>query len=272
MTPASALSAVRGWGFEAAAAYRTRAGRAETVGPVDKVLPWASVTKLVTSLAVWVAVEEEITSWDEPAGPPGSTVRHLLAHASGLAPDTDEVLSPPGGRRIYSNRGIEVLAAHVEERAGFSFAAYAGEAVLQPLGMGATSIGRSPARDGRGPLRDLLTLAQELQAPRIVSAATWREATTPAFPGLAGVLPGFGPQPDNAWGLGVEIRDDKRPHWTGRNSSPRTFGHFGQSGAFLWVDPDADVAAVSLADRPFGPWAARAWPELADAILREAPS
>ena len=54
-----------------------------------------------------------------------------------------------------------------------------------------------------------------------------------------------------------------------RRNSPKTFGHFGQAGTFLWVDPDAGVACVALTDRPFGPWAAEVWPEFADAVLAE---
>jgi hypothetical protein len=36
----------------------------------------------------------------------------------------------------------------------------------------------------------------------------------------------------------------------------------------MWIDPDAGVCLVALADRPFGEWAALAWPALADAVLR----
>ncbi len=88
-----------------------------------------------------------------------------------------------------------------------------------------------------------------------------------AFPGLAGVLPGFGRQNPNDWGFGVEIRDGKSPHWTGRRNSAQTFGHFGQSGTFLWVDPVAGLVLAFLGDRPFGPWATSAWPALSDAVV-----
>jgi CubicO group peptidase (beta-lactamase class C family) len=222
---------------------------------------------LVTALATWIAVEEGTVGWDDPAGPPGATLRHLLAHTSGLAPDADQVLAPPGRTRIYSNRGFEAVADHVGSAAAMPFGTYAEEAVLGPLGMSSTSFGH-PAWGAAGPLEDLLRLAAELQRPTLVSAETWSEATSPAFPGRRGVLPGFGSQPDNAWGLGVEIRDHKQPHWTGRLNSPTTFGHFGRSGSFLWVDPAAGVAAASLGERPFGPWAAEAWPALSDSILR----
>jgi CubicO group peptidase (beta-lactamase class C family) len=89
------------------------------------------------------------------------------------------------------------------------------------------------------------------------------------FPGLDGVLPGFGVQRPNDWGLGFEIRDGKSPHWTGAANSPGTFGHFGQTGTFLWVDPAAELALVVLTDRAFGDWAHSVMPELSDGVLRE---
>lgn len=230
---------------------------------------WASVTKILTALAVLVAVEEEAVSLDEPAGPPGATVRHLLAHASGLAYDQDRVLAPPGRRRIYSNRGFEVLGELVEDRAGMAFGAYLGEAVLRPLGMAGTSLDGSPAAGATGTLDDLVQLARELLAPTLVSPETLRLATTVAFPGLAGVLPGFGRQDPLDWGMGFEVRDAKSPHWTGANNSPATFGHFGASGSFLWVDPEATVACAVLSGRDFDAWAKEAWPALSDAVLAE---
>ena len=66
----------------------------------------------------------------------------------------------------------------------------------------------------------------------------------------------------NDWGLTFELRDAKSPHWTGSRNSQRTFGHFGASGTFLWVDPDAGVACGVLTDRRFGDWAKEAWPAL----------
>ena len=95
------------------------------------------------------------------------------------------------------------------------------------------------------------------------------DATTVQFPGLAGVLPGFGTQRPNDWGLGFELRDGKSPHWTGSDNSPRTFGHFGQSGTFLWVDPEADIALIVLTDRDFGDWTHELWPAISDGVLRE---
>ncbi len=232
-------------------------------------LGWASVTKLVAALATLVAVEEGSVGLDEPAGPPGATVRHLLAHAAGLAFDECRIVAAPGARRIYSNSGFEVLGEAVAERTGMTFARYILEAVLEPLGMVGTRLEGSPASGLVGPLDDLFRLAAELLRPTVVSPGTLQMATTVAFPGLAGVLPGFGWQRPMDWGLGFEIRDEKSPHWTGKRNSPSTFGHFGGSGSFLWVDTRIDLACVALSGRDFGPWATEAWPALSDAVCEE---
>jgi len=267
----AALDLLSSWDAPAARAAvvaRDR-GVVEVTGDTGRPGEWASVTKLVTALAVLVAVEEETVDLDEPAGPPGSTVRHLLAHASGLAFDEDRVLAEPGRRRIYSNVGFEALGALLAERAGIPFADYAAEGVIRPLGMAGTRFEGSPAAGLTGPLDDLVRLAQELLAPTLVSPSTFQQATTVAFPGLNGVLPGFGTQRPLDWGLGFEIRDAKSPHWTGRHNSPATFGHFGARGSFLWVDPEAGLACAVLSGRDFDDWCRAAWPALSDAVLAE---
>ncbi|MGH8988106.1 MAG: serine hydrolase domain-containing protein, partial [Acidimicrobiales bacterium] len=241
-----------------------------TTGETDRSYPWASVTKLCTALAVLVAVEEGTLALSDPAGPPGATVAHLLAHASGLAPDDREPIASPGTRRIYSNAGYEVLGELLSERAAMPVWEYVEEAVFAPAGMAGVRLapGASPAYGAEGTLADLLALGAELLAPRLVAPETLDAATNVAFPGLAGVLPGFGHQDPNDWGLGFELRDAKHPHWTGSSNSAATFGHFGRSGSFLWIDPEARIACGALSDRAFGPWAADAWPALSDAVLR----
>jgi CubicO group peptidase (beta-lactamase class C family) len=242
-----------------------------TVGEQDREFRLASVTKPLTAYTVLVAVEEGAVEWDMPAGPEGSTVRHLAAHASGLAFETDAVPNPvqaaPGTKRIYSNSGFAVLGHTVAAATGIDFADYLHEAVCEPLGMVSTRLEGSPGAGAVSTCADLARFAGELQAPEHVDDRTLAEAVTVAFPGIDGVLPGYGRQRPNDWGLGFELRDAKSPHWTGAGSSPRTFGHFGQSGTFLWVDPDAGVACVALTDRDFGPWAIEAWPRFTDGIL-----
>jgi len=264
-----ALEVIDGFGAShACAAVLDRSGARAARGDLDRPYEWASVTKLCTALAVLVAVEEGSVALDEPAGPPGSTVRHLLAHASGLGPsDPDRPLTAPGERRIYSNAGFEVLAATLERRTAMGFGEYLAAAVLAPLAMSGTRLAGSAAAGLVGPLRDLLALGAELLAPALIAPETLREATAVAFPGLSGVLPGFGRQDPCDWGLGIEVRGHKSPHWTGARCSPETFGHFGQSGTFLWVDPVAGVGCALLTDRPFAAWALDAWPELSDGVL-----
>ncbi len=244
-------------------------GLVASTGDLDRELEWASITKLLTAYAVLIALEEGTVDLDQPAGPPGSTLRHLLAHASGLAPERRTPMAAVGRRRIYSNAGIELAAETLAASADMAFWTYVTEAVLQPLGMLATRMVATPANGAVSPTRDLLTFAAELLTPTLVSAATLAMATTVQFPGLNGVLPGFGRQHPNDWGVGFELRDHKAPHWTGTTNSPATFGHFGRAGGVLGVDPRAGVAWASLSDRDFGPWAAAAWPPLADAILAE---
>jgi CubicO group peptidase (beta-lactamase class C family) len=239
-------------------------------GSRDAALPWASVTKLATAWTSLIAVERGLVALDDPAGPPGSTVRHLLAHASGLAFDDPTVVSPPARTRIYSNAGYDTLAMTVETAAGRAFEGLMREWVQEPLAMtGARLVG--PASQGLvGTLRDLEALAFELLAPQVLAPATAALATSVAYPGLRGVLPGFGVQEANDWGLGPEIRGTKAPHWTGRDNSPGTYGHFGGSGTFLWVDPEAGLALVAVTDRAFGAWAVDAWPRFSDAVLKAA--
>ncbi|HWE88482.1 MAG TPA: serine hydrolase domain-containing protein [Pseudonocardiaceae bacterium] len=240
-----------------------------THGPVDRLFRLASVTKPLTAYATLIAVEEGALEWDQPAGPPDATVAHLIAHASGLAYNERSVVAAPGTRRLYSNAGFEVLAETVELASGIPFGDYLAEAVFAPLGMEASTLPGSPAASGVSTVADLARFAAELQAPKLIAPTTLAEATTVTFPGLAGVLPGLGYQKNNDWGLGFELRDHKSPHWTGMRSSPDTFGHFGQSGTFLWVDPAAGVACVALTDRDFGDWAKTAWPAFTDAVLAD---
>lgn len=262
-----ALGQIDGWPAAHACAVVVGAGGALAArGDERRPYPWASVTKLLTALAALVAVEEGTVDLEEPAGPAGATVRHLLAHASGLPLDHGAALTAPGRRRIYSNPGFEAVAALVERRAEMPFAHYLAGAVLRPLGIEGEL--RGPASSGfEGTLADLGLLGRELLAPTVVAPETLGEATTVQFPGLVGVLPGFGRMDPNDWGLGFELRDAKHPHWTGDANSPTTFGHFGRSGTFLWVDPDRALALGVLTDQPFGPWAAEAWPALSDAVL-----
>ncbi|HSS24861.1 MAG TPA: serine hydrolase domain-containing protein [Mycobacterium sp.] len=269
----AALDAVADWPVSAAAAAVIGPdGVLATHGDTGRVFALASVTKPLVARAVQIAIEEGVVELDTAAGPPGSTVRHLLAHASGLAMDSNRVLAKPGTRRMYSNYGFTVLAETVERESGIEFGRYLTEAVCEPLGMSATRLdGGTPAAGfgATSTVADLAAFASDLLRPATVSVQLHDEAATVQFPGLDGVLPGYGVQRPNDWGLGFEIRDSKSPHWTGGRNSARTYGHFGQAGGFIWADPDAQLALVAVTDRDFGEWALDLWPAISDAVLFE---
>jgi CubicO group peptidase (beta-lactamase class C family) len=265
---ARVLEAVDGWAAPTVAVAVVDAwGIVASRGPLDRVLPWASVTKPVAACTALVAVDRGVVALDEPAGPPGSTVRHLLAHASGLSPDLPIPLSPPERTRIYSNAGFDLLGEVVAERAGQPLPELVEAWLTAPLELRSTRLEGPASRGIVGPATDLAAFARELLAPRVLPSALLAEAVHAQFPRLRGVLPGFGLQDPNDWGLGFEIRGSKAPHWTGSRNSPATFGHFGRTGTFLWVDPGAGVALACLTDRTFGAWAGEAWPALSDAVL-----
>jgi CubicO group peptidase (beta-lactamase class C family) len=229
------------------------------------------VGKLVAGYAMMIAVEEGALGLDEPAGPPGATFRHLLAHAAGYGFESDAgVVAQPGTRRVYSNRGIEEAAAHVERATAMPFADYLSEGVLGPLGMDATELRGSPAYALYSTVSDLTRFAAEVRAPTLLPAQTVELMRTVQFPGLPGVLPGVGRFEALDWGLTFERSFGRPGHWAGPALSASTYGHFGGSGTFLWVDPEADVAAVVLGARDFGPWALEVWPPFCTALVEDA--
>lgn len=269
----SALDVLDDWPVPtAAAAVVGTSGVLARHGDTGRRFPLASVSKPLVARAAQVAVEEGAVELDTEAGPPGATVRHLLAHAGGYEMTSAKVIAAPGTRRIYSNYGFTALAEVIEAESSIAFATYFAESVLAPLAMSDTILEGGTAAAGYGAtstVADLVAFAGDLLAPATVSEQMHTEATSVQFPGLDGVLPGFGVQRPNDWGLGFEIKGGKSPHWTGTANSARTFGHFGQSGTFLWVDPDAALALVVLTGRKFGDWAHSVMPELSDEVLRE---
>ena len=237
-------------------------------GQAESATRWASVTKLLTAYGVLIGVEEGNWQLDDQAGPPGSTVRHLLAHASGLPFEGLTPIAAPGRRRIYSNAGFDLLGEFVAARSRKTFDLYLRETVLEPIGIETEFTGR-PSEGLVGAVTEMALFAGELLRPALLNPELLTLAKEVAFPGLAGTLPGVGRFDPLDWGLGFEIKDGKAPHWTGDANSAATFGHFGRSGAFLWVDPVATVALCVQSGREFGPWALEAWPELSDAVLAE---
>lgn len=253
--------------FDVALAVSTSHEVLTIAGDEDRVFAWKSVTKPLAAWATLVAVEQGKLGLDDPAGPDGATLRHLLAHTSGL-PFEEGPTQAPERRRVYSNVGFDALAEHVADAVGTDFDSWTRTAILEPLELNTVELSGSAAFGASGTIIDLLGLALELLVPTLISPDLAQDACTVQYPGLSGVLPGFGRQEHNDWGLGMEIRDHKSPHWTAPIASPGTFGHFGQSGSFLWVDHDADLTAVFLGEKSFREGVhGQLWPRLNEEIL-----
>lgn len=188
--------------------------------PVDEQTRFqvGSVAKLFTATAAFLLVKEHRLDLDSPVsdaieerGDPGSlegvTVRHLLSHRTGWAPDwfVDHVpevpnddtalaafidhvrcvprLFQPGQVFSYDNAAYSVLGRAVEVSSGLPFEAALNELVAQPFGM-------EQIRFAREGLANELALGHQLVDGRIVE---FSEATTalggwnfPAFMAPAG--------------------------------------------------------------------------------------
>ena len=231
--------------FKAAICAENEGGSSLSWGDPQEVFPLASVTKLFTAWSALVAISRGLITLGAPAPFPGVTLEHLLSHASGMAMDEARLQRAPEERRIYSNAGIEVAGQMLEEATGSPISRWIEESVSEPLGLASLEIEGSPAYSGRANAADLMVFAPE----------------------LAGIVPGYGNYRPCPWGLGCEIKGEKNPHWTAPSSSGKTFGHFGQSGSFLWVDPLSGERAVFLGEEPFGPWHHDNWSALNEEIL-----
>lgn len=277
--------------FPSAAAY--------TWGQTGEVRPWASVTKLATALAAWVAIERGQLDFDDPiptgqalaawgqAGDSavrdagrenwqewenlpdlaGLTLADLLAHTTGLDFGQVRAAVRPYTKRVYSNVGMELAGIMLARATGLeSGAAAVNELVLAPLGMKCRMPnGASVAYGLSGDLEDLLRLGFELARPTLISADLHAYVCAAYYPQgqvLGGILPGYGRQEDNAWGLGPEVRSTKNPHWIAGSFSPRSFGHFGQSGSFLFIDPEAQIGGAYLSRTNFGAENQNHWADL----------
>lgn len=246
-------------------------------GDTTRVFRLASLAKPLTSWAVLIAAEEGIVDLDEElpesfAGQRNCTLRHLLSHAGGYPFNGRTPIAAPERTRAYSNGGIELAAALVEQTSEMTFANYLRLAVFEPLGMQDSALSGSPAHRVWSTVNDVTRFLAEVRHPSLVSAATAAEAVCVQYPTLAGMVPGVGRYAQCPWGLGFEIRGDKSPHWTGARNAPGTYGHFGGAGTLMWTDPETDVSLVALTDRPFDEWDTAAlhyWPQLADFVLEE---
>ena len=252
--------------FRATCVLLDKKGIVDSSGNMDDIRPWKSVTKILTAICVLQAVDADQLALTDPLGP--ATLADVLSHSSGLAADFDKTLAAPRRRRIYSSYGYDLIGEYFREKTGIGIGDWMHKYLLPDLDMDTTELNGSPAHAASGSTRDMARLAGALLRAEVLPAHLDAALTTPHNPGLPGVLPGYGTQNDNLWGMGCEIRGQKTPHWTAPESSAETFGHFGMSGSFLWVDRGRGLAAVFTGTENFGPLHKQHWPTLNSQLLQ----
>ncbi len=259
-----AISILGEWSFDCGLVVVDAEGILHEEGVTTTDYPFASVTKPLAAYAAMIAVDRHLLDLDAPAGPraPGATIRHLMSHASGLPFEAGYPAQRPERHRVYSNVGIEVMGERFEEETGIDIQTWVDEQVLTPLGIADLIFTGSPAYGAHGTARALAELVREWMRPTLVSPESYRAATSIQFPGLDGVVPSYGRHKENAWGLGFEIHAHKDPHWLSPAHSPETFGHFGASGSFAWVDPKRGVGAAFLGAEPYNKEHHAKWTDL----------
>lgn len=225
-------------------------------GDLDVVRPWASVSKMVVSLAFGVELDWELHTYTEMTGPRGANFANLLSHSSGLGFEEGDPVVPVGTKRVYSNYGVDLA---VEKLVGDASASeWLAGRVFRPLGMSSASLVDRPSSGVEGSIKDMATLATAWLRPDVIARATRDRLIKPYLPALDGIVPGFGRFAPCPWGMGPELRGDK-VHWMGDWPSS-SFGHFGQSGALMLLNADEGIGVVAASDQPFGPWAVSLWP------------
>jgi beta-lactamase class C len=107
--------------------------------------------------------------------------------------------------------------------------------------------------------------------PRLLSDATVALMTTDQADGVPGGVESMKVTWNPAfWGLGWEVKGNKRRHWTGELTSERTFCHFGAAGTLLWADPERDVALAVFGNRMtihLWPFIPARWSRLSNSLL-----
>ena len=177
-------------------------------------------------------------------------------------------IAEPGRRRIYSNTGFEVLAEAVAAARRDAVRGLPARGGARAARDAAPSCAARRRRAARHPRRPRCALGRELQRAEARRARDARRGDLGPVPRPRSACC----RTSAAWTRTTGASASScatRSSRTGpaTRNSPRTFGHFGGSGTFLWVDPEADVALACLTDRDFGPWALEAWPALSDAVL-----
>ena len=189
---------------------------------------------------------------------------------------------PPGTIVGYSNVGYWLLGGVIEAVSGSAFAELMRSDVFTAAGLTDTFIDppqseypRIARRYGRAKIMNA-TYGRRLSSPsagifatatdlvkfasyflhggstngrRLLSPASVELMGSDQTNGLPGGIEGIQEWPVCPWGLGWEIKGQKRPHWTGELTGCSTICHVGQGGTLLWADPESGIAVAVLANR-----------------------
>ncbi len=193
--------------------------------------------------------------------------------------------SAPGEELRYSNAGYGVIARLTENLSKQPFWQTARERLLEPLGIRdivADPAGLTLERVAHlsdtshpdtefesynsaywrglalpwggffGTPRDAVRFAAAFlqSGTRVLSEAATSLMTTDQTMGVPGGVESAKVHWNSGrWGLGWEVKGEKRRHWTGDFTSPRTFCHYGHAGTLLWGDPERDLALAVFTNR-----------------------
>ncbi len=132
-----------------------------------------------------------------------------------------------------------------------------------------------------GTMDALLSLARAYgDAGSIVSPGMLARARTDQNSGIGGGFNTSDPRlgysgsrpltwPHCAWGLCVEVRGAKAPHWTPISASRGSYGHLGSTGCLVWCDPDQGASwAVAGPQTTDNGWLLRYGPQIGEQALR----
>ena len=157
----------------------------------------ASLTKPFTAMAVLLLVDEGKLKLDDtasrylpklPALYSSITIRQLLTHTSGIAPDmrranVDEMeqaefwrrlgerpaSAAPGSTIQYANAGYTLLSFIIEAVTGMEFGAFLDDRIFEPLGMSSSAYRMPQRQDGRHALGYDLVEGRNVEAPHVFS-------------------------------------------------------------------------------------------------------
>ena len=206
---------------------------------------------------------------------PAEDTQHPLIHEYLCLRYGAPLWKPPGTEMSYYDYNYELLGEIVRRISGRSFAEFAREQILEPLGMEDTHyiapdslyprIVRRPADvpypdinewagQGQWASGGAFSTAKDMAVfghmflcrgiygdARILSPASVAEMTRNQIPGIAAR---YGDEflPEASWGLGWGVLGYSRYGGTLRSAS--AFCHGGGGGVFLWVDPIYEIVGV----------------------------